>query len=450
MPKITIIGAGGYVFPLRLIADVLSYPELQQSTFCLMDLDANRLEHNAALARDIIAYHQLPAKVVSTTNRREALTNADYVIVTFQVGGLEAYKLDKDIPLKYGIDQAVGDTLGPGGVFRFLRSAPAYKEIAQDMQELCPQALLINYANPMAMACWYLSNLGVKTVGLCHSVQGTTRMLARYVGVPYDEIKFVSAGINHQAWILEFKGKQEDLYPPLREALRRDHVFGNVSQTLAEDRGNHSEERQIHSLYEGGQEKVRASVMDMFGFFHTESSHHGSEYLPYFRKNKDLILEHIPQRWDYYEVCAAHSPEDVEQFMQKIKSELKPSLEYGAQIIHSIETGQPIVIYGNVPNTNLITNLPEGCCVEVACLVDKNGIQPTHYGDLPPQLAAVNRTNINVQELAVQAALTGSLEHVYHAVALDPLTSSLLTLPQIRAMVGEMLKAESKWLPDFQ
>jgi alpha-galactosidase len=374
------------------------------------------------------------------------------------VGGLEAYKLDKEIPLQYGIDQAVGDTLGPGGVFRFLRSAPAYKTIAQDMQELCPQALLINYANPMAMACWYLSSFGIKTVGLCHSVQGTTRMLARYVDVPYEEITFVSAGINHQAWILEFK-HQQDLYPELRKRLRRDHVHGNVSQTLAEDilaedilaedKGNHSEERKVHSLYEGGQEKVRASVMDMFGYFHTESSHHGSEYLPYFRKNSKLVLEHIPLRWDYYEVCAAHSPEDAEQFMQGVKNELKLSLEYGSQIIHAMETGQPTVIYGNIPNTDLITNLPQGCCVEVACLVNKNGIQPRHFGALPPQLAAINRTNINVQELAVQAALTGSLEHVYHAIALDPLTSSLLTLPEIQKMVGEMLEAEAKWLPKF-
>jgi alpha-galactosidase len=446
MPKITIIGAGGYVFPLRLIADVLSYPELQDSTFCLMDIDARRLEHNAALARDIVNHYRLPAKVMGTTDQREALAGADYVIITFQVGGLEAYKIDKEIPLKYGIDQAVGDTLGPGGVFRFLRSAPVYKKIAQDMLELCPEALLINYANPMAMACWYLSSFGIKTVGLCHSVQGTTRMLARYVDVPYEEIRFTSAGINHQAWILEFKRKQQDLYPELRERLRRDHVQGNVSQSLADDRGHHSEERKVHSLYEGGQEKVRASVMDMFGYFHTESSHHGSEYLPYFRKNPQMVVEHIPLRWDYYEVCAAHHADDVKTFMQNVKAELKVSLEYGSQIIHASETGQPNVIYGNVPNTNLITNLPQGCCVEVACMVDKNGIQPTHYGALPPQLAAVNRTNINVQELAVQAAITGKGEHVYHAVALDPLTSALLTLPQIRSMTQEMLQAQSKWL----
>jgi alpha-galactosidase len=449
MAKITIIGAGGYVFPLRLTADILSHRELQGSTFALMDIDKERLEKNATIARDLVKHHNLPAKIVSTTNRREALKDADYVIITFQVGGLEAYKIDKDIPLKYGIDQAVGDTLGPGGVFRFLRSAPAYKEIAEDMKELCPDALLINYANPMAMACWYLSSFGIKTVGLCHSVQGTTRMLARHLNVPYEEIRFKSAGINHQAWILEFKRGHEDLYPKLRATMRREHVERFEKKKLAADYGDHSEAKEEHSTYEGGQERVRSAIMDMFGYFHTESSHHASEYLPYFRKNAAMVSEFIPQRWDYYDVCAAHDDKDVERFLQQVKQELKPSLEYGAGIIHAMETATPTVIYGNVPNDNLITNLPEGCCVEVACLVDQNGIQPTHAGDLPVQLAAVNRTNVNVQQLAVEAALTKNVENIYHAVALDPLTSSLLTLSEIRAMVDEMLAAEAQWLPEF-
>jgi alpha-galactosidase len=449
MAKITIIGAGGYVFPLRLTADILSHPELQGSTFVFMDIDRERLEKNANIARDLVKHHNLPATILSTTNRREALKDADYVIVTFQVGGLEAYKLDKDIPLKYGIDQAVGDTLGPGGVFRFLRSAPAYKEIAEDMLELCPDALLINYANPMAMACWYLASFGIKTVGLCHSVQGTTRMLARHLNVPYEEIRFKSAGINHQAWILEVKRGGEDLYPRLRETMIREHVERFEKKKFTEDHGDHSEAREEHSNYEGGQERVRSSIMDTFGYFHTESSHHASEYLPYFRKNAAMVSDFIQQRWDYYDVCAAHDDKDVERFLGNVKQELKPSLEYGAQIIHAIETATPTVIYGNVPNDNLITNLPEGCCVEVACLVDQNGIQPTHAGALPVQLVAVNRTNINVQELAVQAALTEKLEHVYHAVALDPLTSALLTLSEIRAMVDEMLQAEAQWLPEF-
>jgi alpha-galactosidase len=449
MAKISIIGAGGYVFPLRLVADVLSFPELQDSTITLMDIDAGRLEKNAKVVRELVKHHNLPARIDSTTDRRQALRDADYVIITFQVGGLEAYKLDKDIPLKYGIDQAVGDTLGPGGVFRFLRSAPAYKAIAEDMLELCPNALLINYANPMAMACWYLSSFGIKTVGLCHSIQGTTRMLARHLGVPYEDINFTSAGINHQAWVLEFKRGKEDLYPKLREIMTSEHVRGKGKKKMADDHGDHSDAKEEHSTYEGGQERVRSALMDMFGYFHTESSHHASEYLAYFRKNPQMVLENIPQRWDYYEVCASHDENEHLRFLDEAKKGLKPSLEYGSHIIHAMETGEPTIVYGNVPNTNLITNLPEGCCVEVACLVSKNGIQPTHAGDLPVQLAAVNRLNINVQQLAVRAALTERLEHVYHAVALDPLTSALLTLPQIRSMVDEMLTAQAQWLPEF-
>ncbi|MGL4610785.1 MAG: alpha-glucosidase/alpha-galactosidase [Trueperaceae bacterium] len=447
--KITIIGAGGYVFPLRLTADILSHPELQDVTIAYMDIDPERLEKNATIARDLVKHHGLPAKILSTTNRREALKDANYVIITFQVGGLEAYKLDKNIPLKYGIDQAVGDTLGPGGVFRFLRSAPAYQGIAEDMKELCPDTLLINYANPMAMACWYLSSFGIKTVGLCHSVQNTTHMLAKHLGVPYKDINFTSAGINHQAWVLEFKHRGEDLYPKLREVMRREHVQQKTTKQLQSDQGDHSELKDEFSTYEGGQERVRSSLMDMFGYFHTESSHHASEYLAYFRKNPKMVLDNIPQRWDYYDVCAAHDDKDIEKFLVQSKEELKPSLEYGSHIIHAMETNKPAVVYGNVPNTNLISNLPQGCSVEVACLVNKNGLQPTHYGALPTQLAAVNRTNVNVQELAVQAALTENVENIYHAIALDPLTSSLLTLPQIRAMVDEMLVAQEQWLPEF-
>ncbi len=449
MAKITIIGAGGYVFPLRLVADVLSFPALQDSNLTLMDIDAERLERNAKVVRELVNHHNLPAKIESTTDRRKALTHADYVIITFQVGGLDAYKIDKDIPLKYGIDQAVGDTLGPGGVFRFLRSAPAYKAIAEDMKELCPDALLINYANPMAMACWYLSSFGIKTVGLCHSIQGTTRMLARHLGVPYEEVTFTSAGINHQAWVLEFKRGRENLYPKLREIMNTEHGRGKGKKKMADDHGDHSDAKEEHSTYEGGQERVRSALMDMFGYFHTESSHHASEYLAYFRKNPQMILDNIPQRWDYYEICAAHDENEHLKFLEEAKKGLKPSLEYGSHIIHAMETGEPTIVYGNVPNTNLITNLPEGCCVEVACLVNKNGIQPTHAGNLPVQLAAVNRLNINVQQLAVQAALTENVENIYHAVALDPLTSALLTLSEIRTMVDEMLTAEAQWLPEF-
>ncbi len=450
MATIAVVGAGGYVFPLRLIGDLLSFPELREGTLALLDVDAGRLERTAAAARALVAHHRFPTRIEVTTDRRRALAGTDVVVVTFQVGGLEAYRRDVEIPRRYGLDQTVGDTLGPGGVFRFLRSAPAYAEIARDMRELCLGALLINYANTMAMSCWYLDRLGVTTVGLCHSVQGTSRMLARQLGVPYEEVDFLCAGINHQAWFLRFRRGGEDLYPRLREAMAHRHLGSGDGDGLVADRGDHSGVDRGDSDYEGGAERVRTEIMDAFGYFHTESSHHASEYLPYFRKNPALVEEFIAHRWDYYEVCAAHDDGGhTGELLAKLKAELAPSVEYGARIVQAIETGRPEVVYGNVANRGLIPNLPAGCCVEVPCLVDGNGVQPTAVGPLPPQCAAVNRTNFNVQELAVAAALEENIEHVYQAVMLDPLTGALLTLGQIRSMVDELLAAEAEWLPAF-
>lgn len=450
MTKIAIIGAGGYVFPLRLVGDLLSYPALRNSTLSLMDIDPARLSRTANATRDLVAHHQMPTHVEETTDRRQALHGADYVIVTFQVGGLDAYRLDLEIPRRYGIDQTVGDTLGPGGVFRFLRSAAVFTAMAAEMAELCPNALLINYANPMAMSCWHLDRLGVRTVGLCHSVQNTSRMLARQIGVPYEDVSYLAAGINHQSWFLRFQRGDEDLYPRLRKAMLARHLDRESANGLAGDRGERSEAERADAVYEGGNEQVRTALMDAFGYFVTESSHHGSEYVPYFRKDATSIARFIPQRWDYYQICLNHDEGSrTDDLLARLKTELTPSVEYGASIVYAIETGQPRVIYGNVSNRGLIPNLPRGCCVEVPCLVDHNGIQPTAVGPLPPQCAALNRTNVNVQELAVAAALTGDREHVHHAVMLDPLTAALLTLDQIRAMVEELFEAEAAWLPQF-
>ncbi|MGN6032839.1 MAG: alpha-glucosidase/alpha-galactosidase [Thermomicrobiales bacterium] len=449
--KIAIVGAGGVVFPLRLVGDLLSFPALQGATFSLMDLDPGRAERTATSARDLVAHYGFPATVEATDDRRAALAGADYVIVTFQVGGVDAYAHDVEIPRKYGLDQTVGDTLGPGGVFRFLRSAPAYREIAADMLELCPDALLINYANPMAMNCWYLTELGIATVGLCHSVQGTSRMLARQLDVPYDEIRFTCAGINHQAWFTTFRRGDEDLYPRLRETMIRRHLpqrdAVEATGDLAKDSGDHSDAGRGDSDYEGGAERVRTAIMRTFGYFHTESSHHASEYVPWFRKDPERVQEFIASRWDYLEICRAHDAGESDgALLESLKTELKPSLEYGALIVNAMETGEPTVIYGNVPNEELIENLPDGCCVEVACLVDGNGVQPVHYGDLPAQCAAVNRTNVNVQELAVEAAITGKREHVYQAIALDPLAGALLTLDEIHAMTDDLFAAHAGYL----
>jgi alpha-galactosidase len=252
MTKIAIIGAGGYVFPLRLVGDLLSFSELRDATIALMDIDADRLERTASAARELVNHHRYPTRIEATTDRRRALDGATHVVVTFQVGGLDAYRLDVEIPRRYGLDQTVGDTLGPGDVFRFLRSAPVYRSLAVDMAELCPEALLINYANPMAMSCWYLDRLGITTVGLCHSVQNTSRMLARQLGVPYDEVDFLVAGINHQAWFLRFQRGDDDLYPRLREVMTRRHLEQTVTNGLTADRGEHSEEDRGDSVYEGG------------------------------------------------------------------------------------------------------------------------------------------------------------------------------------------------------
>lgn len=447
-PRITIIGAGGYVFPLRLIGDLLSFPALQGCTLSLLDIDETRLERTAGAARELVRHHNLPAQVEATTDRRKALAGSDYVIITFQVGGVESYRHDVEIPRRYGIDQCVGDTVGPGGVFRFLRSVEAYREIAADMHDVCPDAQLINYANPMAMATWYLNHLGLNPVGLCHSVQGTSRMLARELDVPYDEVNYISAGINHQAWFLEFKRGKEDLYPRLRDLMKERHLGWRDAAALADDHGDHSEAGRGASVYEGGVERVRTMIMDAVGYFQTESSHHASEYQPYFRKNSESVLDYIPRRWDYYEICAAHDEDgQTENLLARLKDELKPSVEYGATIVNSMETDVKSVIYGNVENRGIIGNLLQGACVEVPCLVDAGGIQPTIIGDLPPQCAAINRTNMNVQELAVKAAITGNREHVYHAVMMDPLTGALLKLEQIRSMVDDLFAAHAALLP---
>ena len=439
MPKITIVGAGGYVFPLLLVRDILGFEALQDSTFALFDLDLGRAEHTLAGAAALIEAHGLGATAFATTERKRALDGADFVICAFQVGGLDAYRADVEIPRRFGVDQPVGDTLGPGGVFRGLRSIGALREIADDMKELCPGALLIQYANPMAINCWATESMGIRTVGLCHSVQHTSRMLAGEIDVPYDEITYDSAGVNHTAWFTTFRRGNEDLLPRLREAMAERHLVGFVRGPEGTD------------LHGGGGEKVRSELMALTGYFHTESSHHASEYWPWFRRTPALTDSYIRKRWDYFDICANHSPDQrTDEIIQESRENgLAPSEEYGAFIIDSVVTGTPRVIYGNVPNRATIDNLAPDACVEVACLVDDRGVRPARYGDLPAACAALNNVQINVQRLAVQAGLTGDRSLVHAAIALDPLTGALLTLPEIRRMVDEMFDAEAAWLPQF-
>jgi len=437
MLKIAFIGAGSIIFARNLLFDIFSFPELAGSTISLMDIDTKRLEIITKLAHKIINQEGFKIAIQSTRDRREALKDADFVISMFQAGGLDAYELDIGIPLKYGVKQAVGDTLGPGGVFRFLRTAVVLRDMLADMEELCPGALLINYVNPMAMNCWYIYRIsGIKNVGLCHSVQGTSALIAALVGAPYDEISFICAGINHMAWFLEFKWKDRDVYPVLKERAENPHIYKV--------------------------EVTRFEILKRFGYFVTESSHHMSEYVPYFRKSDEWInMIHKDANWNnkgvyngmYLQYCkdAAESfSSDMEKLLNEERMELKRSREYGAFIIHSMVTGVPGVIHGNVENKGLITNLPEGCCVEVPCLVDKNGIRPIYVGQLPAQLAALNRTNINVQELAVEGMVAGKREAIYHAVMMDPLTSAVLTMSEIQDMVSEMFEAQKQWLPELR
>ncbi len=442
-PKIALIGAGSTVFTRNLCSDILLTPALQESVIALMDIDSDRLAQAHNLVRAIVDHRGLRARVEATTDRREAVRDADYVITTFQQGGLDAYALDIEIPQRYGVEQCVGDTLGPGGVFRALRTIPVLIDLCHDMDDVAPDALLINYVNPMAANCWAVDEAtGRPHVGLCHSVQGTSEMLAQWIGVPYDEVVFLCAGINHQAWFLEFRRDKEDLYPLIWEAIERPEIYA--------------------------QEPVRIELMKHFGYFVTESSGHASEYVPYFRKNAAMVNEDLVPRFKdtvnswfdfgrtggYLRHCISRFEEAQKEYQELLEGirdlPTERTHEYGSYIIEAMETNRPARINGNVPNWGLIDNLPRGCCVEVPCLVDGNGIQPTAVGALPTQLAALNRTNVNVQELIVEAALTGDVEAVYHACMLDPLTGAVCTLPQIRAMVDEMLVAQAQWLPQFQ
>lgn len=442
MPKITLIGAGSVVFTRNLCSDILLTPALQDATITLMDIDAERLQQARDLVQALVDRRKLRATVAATTDRREAVRGADYVVTTFQQGGLAAYQQDIDIPQRYGVEQCVGDTLGPGGVFRALRTIPVLLDLCHDMDAVAPDALLLNYVNPMAANCWAVDRAtGRPHVGLCHSVQGTSEMLAKWIDVPYEEVVYRCAGINHQAFFLEFRRGDEDLYPRIWDAIQNDDIYG--------------------------QEPVRIDMMKAFGYFVTESSGHASEYVPYFRKSASMVNDELSPRFTsehdrwfdfgrtggYLRHCIQRLHTAQQEFQDMIAGDralpTTRTHEYGSYIMEAIETNQPTRINGNVPNRNLISNLPQGCCVEVPCLVDGNGIQPTVVEHYPAQLAALNRTNINVQELIVEAALTGSTEAVHHAVMLDPLTAAVCTLPQIRAMVDEMLQAQQRWLPQF-
>jgi alpha-galactosidase len=438
-PRIVISGAGGWVFPLELSRDILSFPALAASTVVLYDIDPRAAERTRGFVEQLVADAKLPTRVEVAPDLRTALRDADVVLTVFQVGGVEAYAHDILIPREYGVDQTVGDTLGPGGMFRGLRTVEALREVAEAMLDLCPDAWLLNYANPMAINIWATDLRGVKIVGLCHSVQGTSELLARELGVPYDEVTFECAGVNHTAWFTTFRRGDEDLIPRIREVLKARHVDRTIPLLERSDDPYESIER------------VRAELMMLTGYFHTESSHHASEYWAWFRKTPELTAEYLDRKWDYLEVCrsavADTSNEDIVE--EARRDGPRHGGEFAAPIIDSLVTGTPRVIYGNVRNGSSIENLPADACVEVACVADANGVRPTRYGRLPAACAALNNEQITVQRLVVEAAQTGDRDLVHAAVALDPLTSAVLTLPQIHEMTDRMLEAEAPWLPRF-
>ena len=425
-PRIVFVGAGSVEFTKNLLGDILTFPELASSEIVLHDIDPDRLETGVAIARWTNDAVGAAARISPTLDRRAALEGADYVINMVQVGGHEATLVDFELPLRHGLRQTIGDTLGVGGIFRALRTIPVLLGIAQDMEEACPDAWLLNYTNPMAMLCWtvYEGSPINRVVGLCHSVQGTTRRLAELVGVPFDEVTFLGAGINHQTFILRFERRGKNLYPLLDAAIERDPELART---------------------------VRVELYRRLGYFPTESSEHGAEYVPWFMRHDELVERFRIPVGEY----VRRSEENMRRY-ERIRSALAAgegfavgrTLEYASLIIHSIETGTERVVYGNVRNNGLIDNLPHGCCVEVPCLVDRAGVQPTHVGALPPQLAALNRTFANVCELTVRAALDGKREHVYHAAMLDPNTAATLTLDQIEGLVDELFEAHAGALPE--
>ena len=432
--KIAMIGAGSVVFCKTLMADIMATQALDGTEFALMSRTEPKLRAMESFGQKMLADNGVAGSVWSTLDRREAMRDADFVVVMIQVGGVEAFGIDYKIPLKYGVDQCVGDTLGPGGVFRAMRTIPVVTDIAKDMEEVSkPGAVMLQYANPMAGVCLALGQAStVSFVGLCHGVQTTIEQIAQWVQVPKNEIEYTCGGINHMDWFLTLSHEGRDLYPALRKVMERPEYYKS--------------------------EKVRCEVMRHFGYFMTETTGHLSEYVPWFRKNKNAMDLYCDEpgfggeTGAYYNWCntvaekyKTHNPLEFESTMLGQRS-----VEYCSYIIEAVATGKPFRFMGNVRNDGLISNLPDDCCVEVPTYADENGLHPMKIGRLPTQCAAACMSNINVQLLAADAALEGNTEALVQAIAMDPLTGAMCTLKEIRDMASEMLEAHRPWLPQFE
>ena len=435
MVKITFIGAGSTIFAKNVLGDSMLTPSLCEAEIALYDIDESRLKESEMMLKTINKNsNNNRATILSYNDRKEALRDADFVVNAIQVGGYKpSTVIDFEIPKKYGLKQTIGDTMGIGGIFRTLRTMPVMLEFAKEMEEVCPNAWLLNYTNPMAMLTMgMLKGTKIKTVGLCHSVQVCVPELFEHLGIAeeYDlkDFQWKIAGINHMAFLLEINYKGEDFYPTIKK--------------LAKQKANPH------------RDSVRFELMDRFGYYITESSEHNAEYHPYFIKDKyPELIDRFGIPIDEYLRRCEQQIADWEEMRDEIvhNGDLthERSREYASYIMDAIVSGNPTVIAGNVLNKNLITNLPEDCCVEVPCLVDKNGIQPTYVGDLPTQLAALNRTNINVQELTVEAALTLDKSKIYQAAYLDPRLASELSLDEIKSLVDDLIEAHGDYLPEY-
>ncbi len=439
MTKITFIGAGSLEFTSNLVRDILTFPLLEDAQIALMDINSERLEFARQMVVKLIEAGKRPATVSATLDRAEALKGADVVLTTILAGSLEVWRHDIEIPKKYGVDINVGDTRGPSGIFRFLRTLPPMLEIVRDMEKYCPNAVLLNYTNPMAMLCGALQRLtAIPVTGLCHSVQGISRRLAGWIGASYPDVSYVCAGINHQAWYLKYEVNGQDAYPRIYKAITENQAVYN-------------------------EEPVTNEIYLALGYYVTELSGHNSEYNWWFRKRPDLIEKYCTHAtgWNPGEYAInvkkyqkiEHTWKDITR--ERLATPLTPEnitrgQEYASFIINALKGGEAFKFNGNVPNTGILTNLPEGACVEVPVYVDKAGFHPIHVGALPPECALLTQLSSGIEEMAITAAITGDPVMVYRAICHDPLTASVLSLAEIRAMTNELFAQHRDYLPQFK
>jgi alpha-galactosidase len=434
MPKITFIGAGSFGFTRTLVRDLLTFPTLAASEIVLMDINPERLDFASRAVQRIVEAGHYPATVTATMDRAEALKDADFVIVTILIGSTEVWRHDIEIPKRYGVNINIGDTRGVAGIFRAVRTTPVLVDIARDMERYCPDALMLNYTNPMAMLCRAISReTDITVTGLCHSVQGTAEMLAEWIGAPLDEITYTCAGINHTAWYLDYRWNGEDAYPLIRKAITENEDIYNAEQ-------------------------VRNEMFLAFDHYVTESSGHNSEYNPWFRKREDLIEKYCthgtnwnPGEYAYilkeYQRRESDWREDIHEWFERPTINLERGHEYAAYIMHAMLGGEPFQYNGNVPNRNLISNLPQDACVEVPVWASRKGLEAVAVGALPPHIAAFTGLLSQIEEMAVEATLTGNRRLIYQAVALSPLSAAVLSLAEIQQMVDDLFEVNEPYLP---